>query len=280
MIFPAPKAVLFPVLVCNQHCHYCVNHNGDFDGGLPSNLAYKLAPTMDWVNAVRSIEGAKAINWLGGEPGLHPGIAEMVNACPSASHVSIGTNGSKLAVSRIINCDNRENFWVQISFHPSEIDAFTFSKNIIPLVEKFHGRIGVHTPDKLKSNDYNTILKITGVSASRSGLITQAEGGSLDPHESTKNPNSPKTVECPLNYWLPVAPNGDIYACHALLYGQCREGVIGNLFRGECLTDDTVRCSQYGRCNPCDVSRFTSEMHTMRWYKSNPHRFDRLLNFK
>ncbi len=262
---PAPRMVFFPALACNQHCGYCVNHHGDFDGGLPSNLAMKLAPTSSWVDAVSALEDVSEVCWIGGEPGLHPGIAEMIDATPGVARVEIGTNGSKLSVSRMVHARPRANLHFQISYHPTQISAAEFSQNILPLVQQHHGT-GVHTPDVLTPSDRDTIFAITGIRVGTMGMIT-GPGGAIRDHEATSNPQRPRTIECPLEYGLIVAPNGDIYACHALMYSQSQEGILGNLFQGTEHVNDTVTCSQYGRCNPCDLARFTHERTTMRAYR-------------
>jgi hypothetical protein len=49
------------------------------------------------------------------------------------------------------------------------------------------------------------------------------------------------------------------------MYAQTKYGVMGNLFSGEWDIKERFNCNQYGRCNPCDVSRFVKEHETMEF---------------
>lgn len=267
-----PKLILFPVLVCNYKCPYCVNIYGDYSGTMPSHLAYRLEPASKWVRAIRSLRGVHQITIGGGEPGLHPEIGAIINAIPDDIPIVFGTNGSRHVMDRLLEITRRDNLWVQVTFHASQVSAKEFAECMSRLLEKFRGRCGFHTVGEPRREDSDYLTKTLGQSPSWHGYIADETGMLASDHPAVKPKLPPSTVSCPVAYWVEVAPNGDIYACHQLMYAGSRIGILGNVFDGWVAQATEMTCPKYGHCHPCDLHRFVDPQSLLRDYLANPRR--------
>jgi hypothetical protein len=265
-----PKLIVFPVLACNQHCRYCVNRYGDYSGTMPSVVQYKPDPASRWISAIRSLSGLQSLNVNGGEPGLHPEIAEIVNAVPDQVEIGLGTNATRAVIDRLLKIDRRDNLWIQATFHATQVSTKEFAECLGLLLEKFRGRMGFHTVGKTAQEDYDYFQKSLGLVPSWHDFMADETGMLASDHPSVK-PNRPSsTVLCRMPFWAEVAPDGNLYTCHTLMYARSSIGVLGNIFEGWVVKATEMVCPKYGHCNPCDINRFLDKTSLLTDYLANP----------
>lgn len=262
MKLPYHTLVIFPTLACNQKCPYCVNH---YDGGpgLVSDLSgFKMELGGKWAKAMATSNAAR-FEFVGGEPGLHPEFADMVNAVPEGRDICVATNASERVVPNLLKIRPRKGVRVQASYHRTQTTAHTFASNMRRIVDAGF-EAGCHAPDPPEPEEVETILAVSGLHLSSLDLITNHDGSSLEAFASTKPRGKPCTIECPVAVKICVAPNGDLYTCHMLLYSKSPAGIVGNLFVGWHVEADTITCPFYGWCHPCDINRFVDESYNLR----------------
>ncbi len=87
-----PRAINFHLLrACNAHCRYCF-------AGFPETP--KRLSTSDAIEVMRRVRdgGGEKMNFVGGEPSLHPDIDQLVLAAKEMGFTtSIVSNGARLA---------------------------------------------------------------------------------------------------------------------------------------------------------------------------------------
>lgn len=104
---PAPRtAIVYPTYVCNQDCLWCEynyeNTSRETKGIMPKENLFKL------IDDLRSL-GVQGVEFCGGgEPTLHPNLAELVRDMKSrGTSVGLLTNGTKLKgelASALVDC--------------------------------------------------------------------------------------------------------------------------------------------------------------------------------
>lgn len=250
-------ALPFFVLVCNQSCPYCVNHHTS-----QANLKYKLESGRRWIEALNSLELIDEVKTGGGEPTLHPDIVDIFNNITDVPRILMGTNGSDYAVERIVRIRPRRTLRVQISFHPTETELLPFLDRVKRVIQT-HGRnVGVHMITRTGVPDQSAAeaFKSAGISLSAHAFLYDQLGFyQPDLRDFSDMTKPPRHIRCPLSIYKPIAPNGDIYACHQLMYTQSRIGILGNIFTKWSTPALEVDCPMYGWCNPCDVGHFKEE---------------------
>ena len=85
---------------CNQECSYCLN---DFQNKIPEyfidvDFAKRIIEEYCFFMKF-NVQSTPLINISGGEPGIHPGIHDIVRAPSSASKVMLNTNGTALKLT-------------------------------------------------------------------------------------------------------------------------------------------------------------------------------------
>ena len=71
----------------------------------------------------------------------------------------------------------------------------------------------------------------------------------------------PKQAKCRTRELL-IGPEGNIYRCHRDLYNA--EDAIGNIADQDLEITDSFRpCTNYGKCNPCDIKLKTNRFLQM-----------------
>ncbi len=248
-------ALPFFVLVCNQHCPYCVNHHTK-----EANLRYPLEPGRRWIDGLNGLDLIDELKTGGGEPTLHPDFVDIFNHVNDVrGRILIGTNGAELAVAKLLRVRPRQRLRVQISYHPTETAIEPFIERVLRIREVHGSNVGVHAitrsgqPDPAISDGFRQ----RGIEMSAHPFLYDHEGyyqESLRDFSDMSKP--PRRIRCPLSIYKPIAPNGDIYACHQLMYTQSRIGILGNIFSHWSSPALEIDCPMYGWCNPCDTGHF------------------------
>jgi sulfatase maturation enzyme AslB (radical SAM superfamily) len=248
-------ALVFPILICNQKCPYCVNHHSG-----ETKLRYNIEPGAKWIAGINSLELIDEIRTGGGEPTLHPDFVDIFNNIKNVPYrILIGTNGAQLAVDKLVKVKPRPELQIQISFHPTQTKQQEFIERIL-IIRDVHGKnVGVHMISRDGQIDAETALNFKNREIHITGdtFLYDHEGfyqeRLRDFSDMTK---PPRRIRCPLSIYKPIAPNGDIYACHQLMYTQSKIGILGNIFSGWSVNALEVDCPMYGWCNPCDDGHF------------------------
>lgn len=269
MKFGTRNIILFPFLQCNQHCKYCINHFGD--SVETTNLKYKLAPGSSWITAVNNLEDVEDVQFIGGEPTLHPDFSDILNALRPLKKLLIGTNGSTLALEALLRTAPRHDLWVQISYHPTETGFEPFVERL-KAIRSVHPNIGVHTitKDGVTNPAIKEMFRAHGFNIGFMSFIHDETGYLPRYAASFSSRLFKRTIECDLSIYRPVAPNGNVYACHQLMYDQSQVGIIGNIFEGWMSRCHTVRCPMFGHCNPCDAHHFIKSYSLTDLYRREP----------
>jgi len=105
------------LLVCNQKCYYCYAR--------PSHLWGKIQPkeiTNKVIDTLRDSDLSFKVCLLGGEPTLHPRIAEIIrklDALENVRYIELFTNTRKL-LSKVLKGFRSDKLTVNLSFHITE----------------------------------------------------------------------------------------------------------------------------------------------------------------
>lgn len=255
------RVLIFPVLHCNQSCTYCTNEYGTHTNTLPVK-GYGIADVEKWVAFVSELE-TREVEFLGGEPALHPHFDRIVNSLRSGIPAVIGSNCSKLSLKTLTRIRPRPGLHIQASYHQGQtsIEAFVDS---VQVLLRLGLSVGVHTMPHWKQDELQYLYDNTGIRGTAHGLISDHSGWIAFEHAALKPKAPPTSVVCPVAAWRCIAPDGTVYACHALMYAKSSSGVLGNVFTGDLNDVDEIQCAFYGWCNPCDTGRFTHAENTLR----------------
>jgi MoaA/NifB/PqqE/SkfB family radical SAM enzyme len=203
----------------------------------------------------------------GGEPTLHPDFVQIFNEIRDfPGRIQIGSNGSELAVGKLIAVTPRPRLRVQVSFHPTETGIEPFIERLQRLREVHGQNVGVHAITRSGKPDLHLRDRFTQVGFDLSAhrfLYDHNEFYQDDLKDFSDMTKPPRRIRCPLSIYKPIAPNGDIYACHQLMYTQSRIGILGNIFSRWSSPALEIDCPMYGWCNPCDTGHF-NEMEQLR----------------
>jgi Fe-coproporphyrin III synthase len=106
------RNVFFHILTtCNLRCRYCyINQEAHGAGSLP------LATIKAWLEVLSHRHRATNLIFLGGEPTLHPDLAQAVKIARDLDYTSITIDTNGYLFNRILD-----------SVTPSEVDTFSFS---------------------------------------------------------------------------------------------------------------------------------------------------------
>jgi hypothetical protein len=244
---PSPEVNIFLTLRCNFKCAYCATQQGAPDHD------YALRRGSEWINGINRLTGVQRLTLTGGLPHLHPDFVEIVNgiALP-LERLLIGSNGSKIAVQRLLEIAPKKHLHVQMTYHPTEIGL----EEHIAAVKAVAARhtTATHQVGKPVAG-VEEAFKDAGLALSWHDRIGPGPDGSFFPEawrwRADQQPHPP--MRCSVWDYPVTAPNGDIYFCHGLMYAQCRRGVLGNICDGWVFEGITgMVCSDIGWCNPCD----------------------------
>ena len=255
-----PACNPFITLNCNLRCPYCITHMH----GKDTNHNYMMRGGDDWITALNNLEDVQDYIFNGGEPTLHPEFAKIINSLKSARLVAIGTNlAHKRSFDKILAVKTRDKLVVDVSLHfGADTDKVLHRAR---LLADFHVDIRIHIVkwpgwgieaekmiEKSRALGLNTWeLEYLGFHGGKFHAGDNAQQIRVD----SCGQDATKTVNCWPTMYRPIAPNGDVYICHRLMYCQDTTGVIGNIFDGVKAADGHVVCDKYGQCNPCDFPR-------------------------
>ncbi|MBF0403847.1 radical SAM/SPASM domain-containing protein [Candidatus Magnetominusculus xianensis] len=247
-----PRGVqLYPNLTCNYSCDFCFNR------GLSESGMISPSDFSSLISVLRQI-GVESIDILGGEPTLHPNIAEFA-AIINDNNLSatISTNGSNINMLRCISSSaSGSNVKIGVSVNdkiPEALDDFIMehkpyvksvaSNKASPVPEaaaKYIGQPGINYylifRDAMSQADLRETLpfyeyyeKLNTLKQSNNGVDGVYCGGFLPDTEVYPELEG---VRCPAGTTkAAVLPNGDVYPCN--LFFRSRKFRLGNIF-----TDD------------------------------------------
>ena len=250
----------FITLRCNFKCRYCITRfSPDFD------FSYKELPGEKWVEFINAQENVKDVIFNGGEPTLHQDFSSMINNLREFRLIAIGTNYSSMATRALLKLTPREYIIIDGTFHPHFISHHDISQNLLRL-QAAGFRVRVHVLDYPgftgRPPSFVHDFKLQGIVS-----FTQRYEGFYEDrfyYDQKKLPycglSSKSTCLCSRSIYTPVAPNGEIFFCHYLMYAKIKAGVLGNISAPPSTLPEDLNCAYLGYCNPCDWPRAVSEV--------------------
>ena len=267
----------FLTLACNLACPYCINRH---EAARPLAARRHLS-TDDWIAAANRLvlRQALPLTLQGGEPTLYPGFFRFVNEVKADIRMDLMTNlmfDVDLFIKNVpVWRFSREAPYaaIRVSYHPGQNDIEDLITKTIEL-QRAGFRIGLYGIEHPNGRLRNHILA-TQERCLALGLDFRLKEflGKHDDvmygtfkYEDCVAAHTLKHCECRTTEII-VDPAGDVYKCHADLYGG--RNPVGNVLDADFNADsiDLFRtCSCYGTCNPCDVkvktNRFQIYGHT------------------
>jgi len=255
MVWHSDTLIPFIALRCNFTCKYCITRFApDYD------FSYTELPGKDWISFINAQDNVKDVIFNGGEPTLHSDFPNIINSLRPFRLIAIGTNYSSYSINSLLQITPRDDLIIDGTFHPHFISHADISHNLLRLKEAgFVVRVHVldypgftsPLPDILHSFQLHSI----------DSFVQHYEGfyqgtfyydQSKLPYCSLKD----KTFcNCTRSIYTPIAPNGDIYFCHYLMYSKTFDGILGNIFDPPKPFPPFLDCRHLGYCNPCDWPR-------------------------
>lgn len=255
MTWHSDVLIPFITLRCNFKCQYCITRfSPDFD------FTFSELPGKKWIDFINLQENVKDVIFNGGEPTIHPHFSNIINSLSPLRLIAIGTNYSDLATKSLLNITPRDDLILDGSFHPHFISHHDISQNILKLKDSgFKVRVhvlsypGFKTPLPSFIHDF----QLHGIEAS----VQKYEGfyqGTFyyDPKKLPYcNLETKSRCLCSKSIYTPIAPNGDIFFCHYLMYSNNPQGKLGNITGPLTESPTSLDCPYLGHCNPCDWPR-------------------------
>lgn len=260
--------LLMPTLRCDYSCPYCIiKTKMKFDEVYPKHIEQE---GMNWVRALRKIPPAR-IDISGGEPLIYNGLIPLINNMPKKHWIGSITTNLSSSVDILKEVRNKD-FPIFASFHPYEADTddfkasllriknygFSISVNVVayPKVldllpefkKQFEEEVGI---DMNICVYEDAVLKVHKYNSRQTEIIQTYIGNNLGSRYKFDNFNLKNCVagsKCFL-----IAPNGDVYTCHAGFYLQEQEFHLGNLFDGSFNPLKSSRTCSLPCICPCDV---------------------------
>jgi MoaA/NifB/PqqE/SkfB family radical SAM enzyme len=262
---------VFLTLDCNLHCSYCINR---FDG-ITSGQRFMSGP--DWIRGLNRITPRQDIplSLQGGEPTMHPDASSIINGIRPDIHMDILTN-LEFDIDHFMREIDPERIKrdapyasIRVSYHPEFMNVEELAARVIILRDAGYsiGVWGVLHPkwekDVLLAQDY---CLARGIDFRTKEFLGDYEGVLYGTYayQAACDQIIKKRVSCRTSELL-IGPEGNIYRCHADLYGN--RNSIGHLLNPSfnCSTE-FLECNDFGSCNPCDVKlktdRFQQNGHT------------------
>lgn len=250
----APDYIQFyPTLRCNMTCSFCFNR------GFANEAGIKDADMNDFeeIVALAAKHGIGHIDFLGGEPTLHPHITDMISIIESAGLMSsLSSNGTRVAILETLSRRFSESLHIGISVNGVSPDkeCLDYIHRYKPIIKSlFSGRrnsfqapaFALIDPtgiafrliyrDAVNEADlaqcarypeyYQRLRQLKSTMFNLEGVYC---GGFLPDADYSKLHN----VRCPAGTTkLAVLPNGDVYPCY-LLFGH-HHFRLGNLLKDD-----------------------------------------------
>lgn len=230
---------VYLTLKCNLNCPYCV-HNHNLNDS--KALDYQMASWRQWAEFINQTR--RNVIFTGGEPFLYPNFIELLNAINREIKVKIYTNLGADLQSFTRDCKKPVTFFA--TYHPSSgpLENFINTINRIRTAGKFKGNI--HMVGWSKQRNFVSEAKET-FAKNKWYVYIDDDQYLLANCSSLK---FRKKAQCTRRIYL-IAPDGRRFLCVSKMLRQI--DALGNVFeRGLGQELITVKCEEYGYCNPCD----------------------------
>jgi hypothetical protein len=245
---------------CPYNCSYCINR---FHGH--ATRGYAELPGARWVSFFQRLQARDVpITLQGGEPGLHPDFLAIVKALAPRRRLDILTNLAfdleAFVASISPSLLNRPSPYapIRVSYHPEQFSLSEIVERILFLQDAGFrvGLYGIEYPDpkhvQLLAEARDVCLS-HGIDFRTKPYLGWHEGALHGDYAypGACDGKAGRWCECAPSELL-IAPDGAIHRCHSFLYERRRSrGMITDT--EPVLTEEHLACSQFGRCNPCDV---------------------------
>ncbi len=254
---------VFLTFRCTYRCSYCINR---INGLKPS----RELGAQDWIRGLNRLAVDRSrkvpITLQGGEPGMHPGMPEIISGMRGDLYIDILTN-LDYDMDRFTRAIPPERLQrdvpyasIRVSYHPGFSDLEALLRRLGWLRDRGYsiGLFAVEHPD----TDIARIrqqAEAAGVDFRTKEFLGMHDGRLYGSYHYPEAVGAARTrrVECRTTEIL-IAPDGDVHRCHRDLY----EGAdpVGNILDPgmESIAFPFRPCDHYGSCNPCDVKLKTN----------------------
>jgi len=252
-----PSKVLLPFLTldCNNRCPYCINRQAP-----DQNLNFSILAPGQWIDFIESLDGVEQVILNGGEPAIYPGFPEVISALAGFSSVAIGTNYSSASTQVFSLIKPYPGLFFDGSFHPDSQSFGEVSGNILHLLYLgFHVRVHMidYPNHTIPPSFFLDMFRALGIECFLHPFMGKL-GGVYYPDPSFApmcGMKSRSKVTCPRGEFFPIAPDGNIYFCHYLMYSQKPSGIIGHIGALPPSLPESLPCDHFGFCSPCDFPK-------------------------
>lgn len=255
MQWHSPVLIPFITLCCNFTCSYCINRfSPDFD------FSFSRTPGSTWTQFINSLSNIQDVIFNGGEPTLHPDFPTIINSLKPLRLIAIGTNYSSLATDALLKITPRADLILDGSFHPRSISHHDISQNLRRLKEAgFTVRVHVLNYPGFVGRPSSWVhdFNIQGIDAFIQKYEGFYEGNFYYCHDKLPYCGllQESNCECSRSIYTPIAPDGNIFFCHYLMYANIAAGILGNISAPPAEFPTSLSCSHLGHCSPCDWPR-------------------------
>jgi pyruvate-formate lyase-activating enzyme len=250
-------AVFFS-MACPRNCSYCIN-----DRDLKSKTG-RISPGKFWVDSINRLKTDIPITIHGGEPLTYPDLYFVLNNLRQDIKVDL-LSTFPFGVEEFIKKANPERFErdlpypsIRVTYHFESMDINETAENVINLVDNGFDA-GINLVDVPGKKDL--VDKAKEFLASKSLKCTVKPFlGHLDgklygqyKYDGACEKKTRTGVLC-RNSNLLVGWDGSVYRCHADLFNNNKEGILGNFFDSNFrVNEDYLPCNNFGFCASCDV---------------------------
>lgn len=245
---------VFLTFKCKLGCTYCINRAG--------TLVPRKEITVDeWMKILSPIATREdlPISLQGGEPTEYPGFYELATRLHEAGKkVDLLTNG-EFDVNEFMRQTVPQMFRrdapyasIRFSFHQKTDEVLLVWK--VMKLQSAGYSVGIWGLDHPSMKERNARMADW---CGQIGLDFRMKEYLDETHGTYKYPDAVTgwkeiTVKCTPSEML-FAPDGKRFPCHGLLYAD--------MWPGEKPADaESIRCTEYGLCNPCDVKLKTNRL--------------------
>lgn len=262
---------VFLTLSCNLTCSYCINH---LSGEAKKK---RFLNGEEWINILNRLELNEnlPLSIQGGEPTIHPHFYQIINGINPATKIDLLTN-IQFDVNQFMDKIPPERFYreanyasIRVTYHPETMDWKT-TLDKVKILRKNNYSVGIFSIQHPR--DLEVIEKAQQEAIANDidfrfkeflGIYNNQIYGNYK-YDGAVFAKQAKECLCKTSELL-IAPDGLVYRCHHDLYNKFNP--TGNIQSKEFkIIDEFKKCSQYGKCNPCDVkiknNRFQEWGHT------------------
>lgn len=251
---------IFLTLRCNYNCSYCINKYGAFDS------ADEMTAEA-WTQALTRIPTRHdlPLSIQGGEPTIYPGFYDLAQAmAKEKKSMDLLTNGSfdlrefcELIAPKTFKRGARYAS-IRLSLHAkTDIQALAMKTYMLQNSGYEVGIWGFKIPWKVHDPRLEEAISLyRGLNIDfriKEFLGKSYTGDKI--HGTYKYPEAinskPKKVWCKSSELL-INPSGKVFRCHADLYAG--RNPLGHILdKNFKIREGFYECTNYGRCNPCDI---------------------------